>query len=67
MASLKVEDAIYHLDREFKRSLDDTMQQFAPGSSFRSDELFRFFLKRIYHHCSIWEDIPDSCVRVRSN
>lgn len=67
MASLKVEDAIYHLDREFKKALDDTLQHFAPGVSYSRDELFRFSLKRFYHHCSIWEDIPDSCVRVRSN
>jgi hypothetical protein len=67
MASLQVEDTIYHLDREFKKALDDTMHQLAPGVSYDRDELFRFFLKRIYHHCSIWEDIPDSCVRVRSN
>lgn len=39
MASLQVEDTIYHLDREFKKALDDTMQQLAPGVSYGRDEL----------------------------
>lgn len=64
MASLKVEDAIYHLDHEFKKALDDTMRQFAPNASYSRDELFRFFLNRVYHHCSVWETIPDNCVQI---
>lgn len=67
MASLKVEDAVYHLDREFKKALDDTMERFAPRVSYNRDELFRFFLQRVYQHCSVWEEIPDSCVRARPN
>lgn len=67
MATLKVEDAVYHLDHEFKKALDDVMMQFAPDASYNRNELFKFFLKQVYRHCSTWEEIPDSCVRTRSN
>lgn len=58
MAKLKVENAVDHLDHEFKKALDDTMREFAPGVRYDSGALFRFFLRRVYQHCSTWEDIP---------
>jgi hypothetical protein len=66
MASIKVEDVVYHLDHEFKKALDDVMGEFAPSAPYSRDELFRFFLRRVYYHCGVWEKIPDSCVRVDS-
>lgn len=62
MARVKIEDVVYHLDSEFKKALDDTMSSFAPDVSYNRNELFRFFLKRVYHHCSSWENVPDSSV-----
>ena len=62
MARVKIEDVVYHLDSEFKKALDDTMAQFAHGVRYDRNELFRFFLKRVYHHCSTWENVPGNCV-----
>jgi hypothetical protein len=63
MAEIKIEDVVYHLDSEFKKALDDTMAKFAPNVEYGRNELFEFFLKRVYHHCSVWERVPDDCVR----
>ena len=63
MAQVKIEDVVDRLDREFKKALDDTMEEFAPDVSFDRTELFKFFLKRIYHHCAVWEIVPDSYVK----
>jgi hypothetical protein len=63
MAEIKIEDVVYHLDSEFKKALDDTMAKFAPNVEYGRNELFKFFLKRVYHHCSVWERVPDDCVR----
>ncbi len=60
---VKIEDVVYHLDSEFKKALDDTMATFAPEMSYDRNELFKFFLKRVYHHCSVWEDVPEKCVK----
>jgi hypothetical protein len=62
MARVKIEDVVYHLDAEFKRALDDTMAHFAPELQYNRTELFNFFLKRVYQHCSTWENVPGSCV-----
>jgi hypothetical protein len=64
MAKIKVDDVIYHLSSEFKKGLDDTMAQFAPGLRYDRDELFRFFNRAVYHHCSVWENVPDNSVDV---
>jgi hypothetical protein len=63
MAKVKIGDVVYKLDSEFKKALDDTMVQFAPNVTYSRDELFKYFLKRVYHHCSVWESVPDSCVK----
>lgn len=63
MPKVKIEDVVYHLDGEFKRALDDTMKKFAPAVRYDRNEFFKFFLARVYHHCSAWEDVPDSCVQ----
>jgi hypothetical protein len=63
MAQVKIEDVIYQLDSEFKKALDDTMQQFAPGVAYDRSELFRFFLRRVYQHCSVWETVPKNSVK----
>jgi hypothetical protein len=34
MAQVKIEDVVYSLDSEFKKALDDTMDQFASGNSY---------------------------------
>ena len=63
MAQVKIEDVVYQLDSEFKKALDDTMAQFAPGQSYDRNELFKFFLKRVYRHCSVWEKVPDAAIK----
>ncbi len=62
MARVKIEDVVYHLDSEFKKALADTMAAFAPNAAYDRNELFRFFLRRVYHHCSTWENVPDNCI-----
>jgi hypothetical protein len=63
MPKVKIEDVVYHLAGEFKKALDDTMKKFAPGVRYDQNELFKFFLSRVYQHCSPWEDVPDSCIQ----
>ena len=63
MPKIKVEDVVYHLDSEFKKALADTMAEFAPSARYDRDKLFRYFRQRVYHHCSVWEEVPDNCVQ----
>jgi hypothetical protein len=63
MAQVKIEDVVYHLDGEFKKALSDTMAKFAPRSAHDPNVLFKFFLSRVYHHCSVWEKVPDSSLK----
>jgi hypothetical protein len=63
MAEVKIEDVVYALDSEFKKALDDTMAQYAPNAEYDRNELFKYFLKRVYNHCSRWEKVPDSSVK----
>ncbi|SRR5579871_1274751 len=59
MAKIKIESVVDHLDHEFKKALDDTMARFAAGIDYNRDALFKYFLQRVYQHCSVWEDVPD--------
>ena len=63
MAQVKIEDVLYHLDSEFKKALEDVMEEFAPDVRFDRNDLYKHFLKRVYHHCSVWETVPDACVK----
>jgi hypothetical protein len=63
MAQVKIEDVVYHLDTEFKKALEDTFGEYAPGVSIDRSEVFRFFLRRVYQHCSVWETVPDAAVK----
>lgn len=62
MARIKPDEVVYALDGEFKKALNDTMAQFAPGVKYNESDLFSFFQKAVYKHCSNWENVPDSCV-----
>jgi hypothetical protein len=62
MAQVKIEDLVDHLDAEFKKVLEDTFNQFAPHVSVDRNEVFRYFLRRVYQHCSAWEQVPDHLV-----
>jgi hypothetical protein len=63
MAQIKAEGVVDHLDTEFKKALEDTFSEFAPNVSIDRSQVFRFFLKRVYHHCSVWETVPDAIVK----
>lgn len=63
MAEVKVDDVVYHLNSEFKKALADTMKRFAPNVNVNIDSAVRYFQRRVYDHCSVWEKVPDSCVR----
>lgn len=62
MAKIKIEDVVDHLDSEFRKALEATIQQHFPDSSFDSREVFRTFKKMVYRKCNVWEDIPDNLV-----
>ena len=64
MSKVKIEDVVYHLDGEFKKALEDTFQEFAPNVSIDRNEVFRFFLRRVYQHCSVWEDVPANSIKI---
>jgi len=63
MAEVKIDDVVYHLNSEFKRALADTMKRFAPNVHVNIGSAFQYFQRRVYDHCSVWEKVPDSCVR----
>jgi hypothetical protein len=63
MAEVKIEDVVDHLESYFTKALIDTMNKFCPGAMFDNKALFKFFLRRIYDHCSVWEKVPDKCVK----
>ena len=63
MAEIKIDDVVYHLDSEFKRALSDTMRKYAPGVRFNISSAFDYFRGRVYDHCSVWEKVPDDCVK----
>ena len=64
MAEVKVEDVVYELESEFTKALADTMAEFAPNAAYSEKQLFKFFLKRVYTRCSVWEKVSDKLVRV---
>jgi hypothetical protein len=64
MAEVQIEEVVDHLSSEFKKTLDDVMQQYAPNASYDRNELFRFFRRRVYRHCNVWEDVPDQFVKI---
>ena len=63
MAQVNIEAVVDALDDEFKKALDDAMTRFAPNVEYSREELFKYFLKRVYDHCSRWETVPDASVR----
>jgi hypothetical protein len=63
MAEVKIDDVLYHLDSEFKRALADTMKKFAPDSRVNVGSVFSYFKRRVYDLCSVWEKVPDSCIK----
>jgi hypothetical protein len=63
MAQVKIEDVVDHLDGEFKKALADTMLHFAPQADYNIDVLYKHFLKRVFTHCALWEEVPDDYVR----
>lgn len=62
MARVKPEEVVDALEREFKKALNDTMAQFAPGVKYSESDLFRFFKRAVDRHCNSWESVPDGCV-----
>jgi len=63
MAEVKIEDVVDHLESEFTHALEDTFRRFAPNVSYSRNDLFRYFLRRVYDHCSVWEKIPDKYIK----
>lgn len=63
MAEVKIEDVVYELESEFTKALEDTFETFAPDVSVNKKQVFNFFLKRVYKHCSVWEKVPDKSIK----
>ncbi len=62
MARVKPEAIVEHLDREFRQALADTIRTHLPSATFDELAMFRTFVKRVYHRCSVWETVPDGAV-----
>ena len=63
MTELKIDDVVDHLDSKFRKALADTMKRFAPDVPVNGGLALRYFKRRVSAKCSVWEKVPDSCVR----
>lgn len=63
MAEVKIEDIVYHLDREFKQALQDAISEHIPSADYDPNALFSTFQRAVYRRCSVWERVPDHLVR----
>lgn len=64
MPKIKIEAVVDHLDNYFQDALIETMRKFARGVRYDKDELYYFFLQRIYENCSVWEEIPEKLIEL---
>ena len=62
MARVKIEEIIDHLSSEFRKALEDTVNQVAPNVQVDRYELFREFKRAVRRKCSTWERVPDRFV-----
>lgn len=62
MARVNADRIVDSLEREFKKALSDTFAQFAPDVRINDSDVFRYFNRRVDHHCSRWETVPDDAV-----
>lgn len=62
MARIKIEDIVDHLDREFRKALENTLEEHFPTEDFDARDVFRTFKRKIRRKCSAWENVPDQFV-----
>jgi len=62
MAKVKIEDVVDHLSSEFRRALEETINQHFQNQDFDSREVFRTFKRQVYRKCNVWEEVPDRFV-----
>ncbi|MEO9870874.1 hypothetical protein [Ekhidna sp.] len=62
MARIKVEDIVDHLDREFRKALENTLEEHFPNENFDARDVFRTFKRKIRRKCNTWENVPDRFV-----
>jgi hypothetical protein len=62
MAKVKIEDVVDHLSTEFRRALEETLNEHFPNQNFDSKDVFRTFKRQVYRKCSVWENVPDQYV-----
>lgn len=62
MAKVKIEEIVDHLSSEFRRALEDTFAEHAPGVEIDSYQVFRDFKRAVYRKCNTWENVPDRFV-----
>jgi len=64
MTQVKVDEIIDHVRSEVKKALQDAFDEVVPHADIDLDAFYAVFKKQVYHHCSIWENIPDRFVKV---
>ena len=62
MAKVKIEDVVDHLSSEFRRALEETIEEHFPNQNFDSRDVFRTFKRQVYRKCNVWENVPDQYV-----
>jgi len=62
MARVKIEEIIYHLDRDMKRALEIAVNEEIPNAQFDRNRLFKAFLRGVRRKCGTWENVPSHYV-----
>lgn len=62
MAQVQMDELIDHLRTEVKKALADAFAETAPDADVDIDNFYHVFKRRVYHHCNVWEQVPDQYV-----
>ena len=59
MARVQPDEIVDELRSEFRRALEEAVNEVIPNAKFDSHELFRAFHRAVRRMCSSWEQISD--------
>jgi hypothetical protein len=62
MPRIKLESIVDHLDREFKKVLEETVKKFSPGVEADRNVIFKEFKKELSKYCNAWESVPENYI-----
>ena len=64
MARIQPDEIVDELSSEFRRALEDAVNEVIPNANFDSHELFRAFKRAVRRKCSNWERVSDRYVEI---